>query len=133
MSFRKSIYAPPAGKSLDVLGREKEWTKKRQDKWKGRGDSGFDESMKEKAKIDEAFMKDLDLKKRFGKDAPEARSFGVNPNVAEGKMNVSRKLDMTNEELRKKFGKKAGGKVKKSKKVRGAGIAKQGVRPVKMR
>ena len=30
-------------------------------------------------------------------------------------------------------GKKAGGKVKKSKKVRGSGIAKKGVRPVKMR
>jgi len=29
--------------------------------------------------------------------------------------------------------KKKGGKIKKSKKVRGAGIAKQGVRPVKMR
>jgi hypothetical protein len=48
-------------------------------------------------------------------------------------MNLSGKFDMTNKELREKFGNKAGGKIKKSKKVRGAGIAKRGVRPAKMR
>ena len=115
------------------LKRADEWDAQSEAKWKDRGLSGFKEQQKEKSKNLKAWAKDQDLIEEFGIDAPRARSFGVNPNVAKGKMNVSGELDMTDEELRKKFGKKAGGKIKKSKKVRGAGIAKKGVRPAKMR
>ena len=119
-------------RSQNVL-RSDEWDAQSKAKWKDRGLSGWREEQKEKAKNLRAWAKDKDLIDEFGIDAPKARSFGVNPNVAEGKMNVSKELDMTDEELRKKFGNKAGGKIKKSKKVRGAGIAKRGVRPAKMR
>ena len=115
------------------LKRADEWDAQSEAKWKDRGLSGFKEQQKEKSKNIRAWAKDQDLIDNFGIDAPKARSFGVNPNVAKGKMNVSDRLDMTNEELRKKFGKKAGGKIKKSKKVRGAGIAKRGVKKCKYR
>ena len=128
----RSIYEPRSVGSLDTLKRKKEWDKERKKRWKGRGDSGRDISMDESIQIDDAHRKDVNLKTEYGIDAPKARSFGIDPTKAKD-MNLSGELDMTNEELRKKFGKKAGGKIKKSKKVRGAGIAKRGVRPAKMR
>ena len=102
-------------KSLDVLGRQKEMHKKRRKKYKDRGTSGFDQSMKERDKIDESFFKDLDLKERYGKDAPKSRSFGIDPTVAKD-MNLSGELGMSKQELKEKFpkaGKKAGKTVKK--------------------
>jgi len=118
--------------SRDTLGRKQEWDWESYKRWEDRGTSGQAERMKERKLIEDAYEKDYDLKKRYGKDAPKARTFGIDPTAAKD-MNLSGKFDMTNKELREKFGKKAGGKIKKSKKVRGAGIAKRGVRPAKMR
>jgi len=102
-------------KSLDVLGRRNEMNKKRREKYRDRGTSGMDQSLKEKDKIEDSFFKDLDLKRQYGKDAPKSRSFGIDPTVAKN-MNLSGKLDMSKKELKEKFpkaGKKAGKTVKK--------------------
>lgn len=99
-------------RSLDTLGRRREMQEKRRDRYRDRGTSGTAQSMKEYKKIEDAYGKDLDLKTRYGKDAPKSRSFGIDPTVAKD-MNLSGKLDMSKRELQEKFGKKAGKMVKK--------------------
>ena len=127
----------PRGESLDVLGRKKEWDKERRARWEGRGESGKDMKREERKLISDAHLKDVGLRREYGKDAPKARSFGIDPTKAKD-MNLSGELDMTKRELKEKFPGRwgnlnQGGKVKKSKKVRGAGIAKRGVKKCKYR
>ncbi len=86
-------------------------------KFGDRGMSGFDEIEKVKEATGTQYMDDSDLIDQYGMDAPKARSFMTpkrNPKV--------KKL-------------RAGGKAKKYNKggkVRGCGMATQGVRPAKM-